>query len=143
MPFVSVTRLRLRSRRYLPPFLWHSTKSARQAEHAAGFLDGKLLFEAKNTFWTVTLWEDEAAMRAYRNAASHRAVMPKLIEWCDEASVTHWSQETKAVPDWQEAHRWIAANGRPSKVKYPSIAQSANHITLPEPGRFERRLKPA
>ena len=32
MAFISATRLRVRSYLYLPQFVWHSDKSARQAE---------------------------------------------------------------------------------------------------------------
>ena len=142
MPFISVTRLRVRSLRYLLQFVWQALKSARQAERASGFLGGRLLREAKNTFWTMTAWEDEMAMRAYRNAGAHRGVMPKLLDWCDEASVVHWSQESLALPDWQEAHRRMVKEGRPSKVNHPSPAQEANRIAAPQPGRIERTLKP-
>jgi hypothetical protein len=81
-------------------------------------------------------------MRAYRNAGAHREVMPKLLEWCDEASVAHWSQDDLEIPDWQEAHRRMVETGRPSKVKHPSPAQAANRIAAPRPGRIERILKP-
>jgi heme-degrading monooxygenase HmoA len=116
MPFISLTRLRVRSWRYLPQFIWHALKTGRQAERSAGFVGGKLLREVRNTFWTVTAWEDEAAMRAYRNAGAHRAVMPRLLDWCDEASVAHWSQDSTDIPDWQELHRRMVETGRPSKV---------------------------
>ena len=142
MTFISVTRLRVRSWRYLPQFVWQSLKTGRQAERAAGFQGGKLLREAGNAFWTVTAWEDEAAMRAYRNAGAHRLVMPKLLEWCDEAAVAHWTQDSADVPDWQEAHRRMVAEGRPSKVKHPSPEQEARQIVAPRPGRIERILKP-
>ena len=105
MPFISVTRLRVGSWRHLPQFVWYVLKTARQAERASGFFGGRLLREVRNTFWTVTAWEDEMAMRAYRNAGAHSEVMPKLLDWCDEASVVHWSQADLEIPDWQEAHR--------------------------------------
>ncbi|HVG33471.1 MAG TPA: antibiotic biosynthesis monooxygenase [Pyrinomonadaceae bacterium] len=142
MTFISVTRLRVRSWRYMPQFVWQSLKTGRQAERAAGFIGGKLLREARNAFWTVTAWEDEAAMRAYRNAGAHREVMPRLLEWCDEASVAHWTQDETTLPDWHEAHRRMAKEGRPSKVKHPSPAQEAKQIATPRPGRIERVLKP-
>jgi hypothetical protein len=143
MPFISVTRLRLRSLRYLLPFVWQTLKVARQAQHTTDFLGGRLLRKAKNTFWTVTAWEDEAVMRGYRQRGAHGPVMPKLLEWCDEAAVVHWSQDSQELPDWPEAHRRLVQEGRLSKVNHPSPAQVANHIAAPQPSRIERTLKPA
>lgn len=143
MVFISLTRLRVRRWRYLPQFIWQSVKAARQAERAPGFIGGKVLREARNAFWTVTAWEDETAMRAYRNAGAHREVMPRLLEWCDEASVTHWTQDGSEIFDWQELHRRMVASGRPSKVKHPPPAQEANEIAPPRPGRIEKVLQPA
>jgi hypothetical protein len=142
MPFVSVTRLRVRSWRYLPQFVWQALKTGRQAERAGGFLGGRFLREAGNVFWTVTLWEDKEAMLAYRNAGAHRLVMPRLLEWCDEAAVAHWTQDGTDLPDWQEAHRRMTIEGRVSKVKHPSPAQEAKHFARPRPGRVERTFKP-
>lgn len=143
MPFISLTRLRVRSWWYLPQFIWHALKTGRQAEHSSGFIGGKLLREARNTFWTVTAWEDESAMRAYRNAGAHREVMPRLLDWCDEAALAHWDQDGKDIPDWQELHRLMVETGRPSKVKHPSPAQVANQIVAPRPGRIEKILERA
>ncbi|MBA3246703.1 MAG: antibiotic biosynthesis monooxygenase [Pyrinomonadaceae bacterium] len=143
MVFMSVTRLRVRSLRYLVPFIWRTLHTARQAEQAEGFLGGKLLREARNAFWTVTAWESEAAMLAYRNAGEHRDVMPKLLDWCDEASVVHWQQDGAELPNWLEAHRRISAEGRLSKVRHPSPDQEAKRIPAPHPGIIQRPLKPA
>jgi heme-degrading monooxygenase HmoA len=142
MVFVSLTRLRVRSFRYLLQFIWRALKAARQAEGAEGFLGGRLLREARNTFWTITAWESEASMRAYRGTGAHRTVMPKLLEWCDEASVAHWTQESLELPSWQEAHQRMLQEGRVSKVKHPSAAQESNRIAAPRPGRIERTLNP-
>jgi heme-degrading monooxygenase HmoA len=140
--FVSVTRLRVRSFLYLPQFLWHAARSMRQTEHSPGFLDGQVQREARNTFWTVTLWNDPEAMNAFRLSGAHRAVMPKLLDWCDEASVAHGAQETAQLPEWAEAHRRIVAEGRPSKVNHPSSDHSANRIPSPQPSRIRREMKP-
>lgn len=142
MAFVSVTRLRVRSFGYLLQFAWQTLLSARQAERTSGFLGGRLLRNAENTFWTITAWKDETAMNAYRIAGSHRSVMPKLLNWCDEAAVVHWNQETSVLPSWEDAHRRMVKEGKPSKVNYPSPAQASNHIPEPEPSRFERTLSP-
>ncbi len=143
MAFISVTRLRVRSFGYLLQFVWGTLKSARQAERSSGFLGGRLLRNAKNTFWTITAWKNETAMNVYRTGGAHRSVMPKLLNWCDEAAVVHWNQESSELPSWQEAHQRMVKEGKPSKVNYPSPAQASNHIPMPEPSRIERTLTPA
>ena len=143
MALIAVTRLRVGSFIYLPQFFRDTFKSMRQAERSIGFLGGRLLVNAKNVFWTMTTWKDEAAMNAYRTGGAHRSAMPKLLNWCDEAAVVHWNQESSELPSWQEAYQLMVKEGKPSKVNYPSPAQVLNHIPAPEPSRIERTLKPA
>ena len=143
MALISVTRLRLRSVRYLLPFYWHSLKSARQARRAPGFLGGQLAGERGMAYWTITAWHDEAAMRAYRTAPPHLRAMPKLLDWCDEASVVHWQQDGPALPDAAEAARRMVADGRISKVRHPSPAHAARRIVVGRPPRAGLRLRPS
>jgi hypothetical protein len=84
--FASVTRLRIRSMKYVLAFLWMTFRSQRQVLRAPGFLGGKLLLDARRTFWTLTVWENERAMKAFRGAGPHGQAMRKLVEWCDEAA---------------------------------------------------------
>jgi hypothetical protein len=93
--------------------------------------------ETRNAFWTLTAWEGDAAMNAYRTQGAHRDAMPKLLDWCDEASVVHWLQESRELPSWQEAHRRLMQEGRPSKVKYPSTAHLAHEIPTPHGAGLE------
>ena len=58
MPFVSVTRLRLRADGYLPQFADGAQASVEQALLVSGFLGGRLANEPPLIFWTVTLWTD-------------------------------------------------------------------------------------
>ena len=132
MPLISVTRLRVRSIRYLPGFLLFTILSARQAKRAPGNLGMGALRDANSTLWTRTAWRDEAAMRAFMTAPPHRRAMAKLLDWCDEASVVHWTQESSALPDWREAHRKMVADGRRSKVNHPSPAHEAYQIPPPK-----------
>jgi hypothetical protein len=124
--FVSVTRLRLRSLRFLPGFAVHATRSNAQVRRASGFVAGSLLPDRRLAFWTLTVWDAEASMRAYMVSGAHRAAMPKLLLWCDEASVVHWTTPAPpALPTWAEAARRMRAEGRPSKLRRPSPRHAA------------------
>ena len=131
MPFLSITRLRVRSRRFLPGFFVYAIRSARQAARAEGNLAIKLLRDRRNTFWTATLWDSEAAMKRFMTAGVHGRAMRKLLHWCNEAALVHWTQESAVLPSWPEAHARLEAEGRPSKVNHPS----PNHLAhkFPEP----------
>ena len=113
MVLVSVTRLRVRSAWYLASFFWRNMKIMRQVQRTSGFLGGRLLVDAKKVFWTLTTWEDGAAVNVFRTQGAHGGVMPKLLDWCDEAALVHWSQMTDVLPSWQEAHyRMMKEGGR-------------------------------
>jgi len=70
-------------------------------------------------------------MRAFMVASPHRVAMVNLLDWCDEASLAHWTQESAQLPDWVEAHRRLVAEGRRSKVRHPSPAHEAFQIPPP------------
>lgn len=132
---VSATRLRVRSALLLLPFVFRTFQSQRQVVRAPGFQGGRLLIDTKRTFWTLTAWESEKAMRDYRGSGAHRNVMPRLIDWCDEASVVHWTSESAEIPSWAEAAGRMRQEGRPSRLAHPS----SNHEALQFP---DPRLRP-
>jgi hypothetical protein len=131
MPFVSVTRLRVRFWRYLPAFLLGSMRALVQAKRAPGNLSSSVLRDAHLAFWTCTVWNDEASMRGFMLSGMHRRLMPRLLDWCDEAAVVDWISDAAQPPSWPEAHRRLQAQGRPSKVKHPSEAQ--RRFVIPPP----------
>lgn len=126
MIFVSLTRLRIRSIRFLPLFAVYAFRSTRQVRRAMGFQAGALLNDRKHTFWTMTAWDTQANMRQFMNSGTHKKAMPLLLNWCDEASVAHWDQADRELPSWSEAARKMRESGRPSKVRFPS----SEHATL-------------
>lgn len=131
MPVVSVTRLRVRSWVYLPGFVLMSLRIVRQAKRASGNLAVKLFQDRRNAFWTCTCWESEAEMKAFMLAKPHGPTMRKLLEWCDEAALVHWSQASTELPSWSEAHRRMQREGRTSKVNHPSEAHKSFAIAPP------------
>jgi hypothetical protein len=141
MPVVSVTRLHLRVRRSLLPFLWRVWSISRQARCAPGFLDGQVANEKGRGFWTLTVWDGEASMRSFRDAGAHVRAMRKLLEWCDEASFVHWEEPGVVMPSVEEAHQRLRQFGRVSKLHHPSAAHLKGQTTGSEPPRPGLRLR--
>jgi Domain of unknown function (DUF3291) len=124
MIFVSLTRLRIRSFRFVPLFVLHTFRALRQVKKAAGFQRGALLADRSWTFWTMTAWDSQDSMRQYMTTGSHQSAMPHLLDWCDEAAVVHWTQPETSLPSWTEADTRMRDRGRTSKVRYPSPRQA-------------------
>lgn len=143
--FVSITRLRVRGWRFTPGFLVLALRSARQAKAATGNRAVAILAEAQRTFWTQTIWDDESAMRAFMRGQPHRCAMAKLANWCDEASVVHWTlphaDPVSSKVSWQEAWQRMQAEGRPSAVDHPTPAHANFQIAAPRIGRFSGELR--
>jgi heme-degrading monooxygenase HmoA len=131
MPFVSITRLRIRSRDYVDLFAAALPGVYAQAAEAPGNLGMDLLADANDTFWTKSVWTDRDAMRGYMTSGDHGDVMPHLRDWCDEAHVAHWDQEGDELPTWEEAHRRIVADGRTSTVAHPSPDHAIRTVAAP------------
>jgi hypothetical protein len=143
MPVISLTRLRVRALRFLPGFLWHAYRSQRQLSGSPGFLRGSLATAPAWTFWTITAWTDEAAMKRYRDTDWHKAAMPRLLEYCDEASLARWTQDTADLPDAAALLERLKTSGRISKVRHPSPGHAAGQ-TVPDgqPPRPARVIRP-
>lgn len=70
-------------------------------------------------------------MKTFMHSGVHGPVMKKLVNWCDEAALVHWTQEGAELPSWQEAHNRLQREGRRSKVNHPSPAHTAYEIRPP------------
>ena len=139
MAFVSITRLHLRAWRVLPGFLVQTFRAAGQARRSGGYVAGALSADMRRlTFWTLTLWKDQAAMRGYQHSGAHKAVMPRIGDWCDEAAVAHWEQDGGRIPGGDEALERMQRQGRVVKLPQPSQGHAAGE-TVPDgrPPRFK------
>lgn len=142
MVFVSVTRLHLKSPLYLPLFVGNVALSTWQILNTPGFLSGRLLQDSNLTFWTLTLWEEAAAMKFYRTSGAHRSAMLQIQNWCDESSFVHWSQEDSNLPNWLESHRRILKNGWFTQLPQPSQAHLERQISKPKSAEGGLPLRP-
>jgi len=141
MPFVSVTRLRVKSFIYLIPFMRANEASVKELKKSQGLLMGKELIDKNFTFWTLTIWENEESMKGFRNSASHREAMKNLPNWCDEASYLHWIQNESDLPNWNVVAEKLFKEGKLSKVRNPSKAQIENKFPEIKWTKTERKLK--
>lgn len=128
MPFVSVTRLRIRSVRFLPVFFVNVWRTARQVRRTPGFVGGQLAIGPHQTYWTVTVWESQSAMREYRDSGAHLHTMPHLLQWSDEAARVHWEQPDATVPLLHEVAERLSREGQLSKLTYPSWAHANGQV---------------
>jgi heme-degrading monooxygenase HmoA len=138
MIHVSLTRLRLRSIRFLPVFAIYAVRTTRQVKRAPGYCGGAVLPDEQHTYWTMTAWDSRESMLAYMTSGAHRQVMPKLMHWCDEASVAHWDQEDSTLPAWEDADKRMRSSGRASKVHHPSPGHAALEYPAPRITRAVR-----
>ena len=141
MPFISVTRLRVKSLFFLIPFMRANEASVNEIKVSKGLLKGKELIDKKLTFWTVTIWENEESMKKFRGSITHRNAMQQLPKWCNEASYHHWIQEDDEFPSWDTVSKKLYSEGKLSKVRNPSKAQIENQFPPIKWTKTERRLK--
>jgi hypothetical protein len=128
MAIVSVTRLRLRSLRFLPGFIWYTSLSIRQAGRTPGNLGVRVKKTKGLAFWALAIRRDNKAIRAFVPASPHREAMLKLPHWCDEAAFADWQQDTADWPSRETASERLAATGRLVSVLHPSEQQKSGTI---------------
>lgn len=70
-------------------------------------------------------------MKTFRGSGPHSRAMPRLAEWCDEASYAHWVTANESVPEWPEAYERLVSEGRLSQVARPSANHEARRFPKP------------
>jgi len=129
---VSITRLRPRAMGTFLPFVALSWRSIREAANTPGFVHGMAIaFDRGTVFWTMTLWQDAAAMHAFRQATDHRVAMQRVGELAGELATVSWSSPDDRPPDWPDAHARLLAEGRFSRLPHPTRAHLAHQIPAP------------
>jgi quinol monooxygenase YgiN len=108
MPYVSITGLRLKGPVSIPRFWWHALRSMAQAKAAPG----NIRADARNingVQHTLTVWTDEAAMRAYLVRGAHLQAM-RAFHSIATGKTIGFTSET--VPSWPEARAIWEERGR-------------------------------
>jgi quinol monooxygenase YgiN len=89
----------------IPWFLLHTARIRRQLRTSAGLIGCSLRAQlAAKQFWTLSVWEDEAALQAFVAAPSHAAVMEAVAPHMGAAGFTRWTVKGSDLPlQWDDA----------------------------------------
>jgi quinol monooxygenase YgiN len=97
--------LPLASGRHLPLLLLHMTRIRRQLRTSAGLIGYSLRAEfAGMQFWTLSVWEDEAALQAFVMASPHAGAVQAMAPHMGVTRFTRWTVQGADLPlRWDEA----------------------------------------
>ncbi len=106
--YISITGLRLNGLLSAPRFWWHALGSMAQAKSAHGNLsaDARSIDGIRHT---LTVWTDEAAMRAYLVSGAHMDAMRAFRSIATGKTIGFTSA---TVPTWAEARAIWEERGR-------------------------------
>ena len=108
---VMASRFRLTSAWRSPQFLVYSLRILRQARSSQGILGVSLrAYPLRGVFWTLSAWNDEAALRAFAGADPHRTLIGKIRPWATEATFRFWTMPADALAPrqlWADAQTRI------------------------------------
>ncbi|HTW86526.1 MAG TPA: antibiotic biosynthesis monooxygenase [Candidatus Binataceae bacterium] len=93
----------------LPSFAMQSSRILAQLQHAPGLLGYSLLARPlRKHFWTLSVWENEAALHAFVGAGAHAVTMRSLAPYMGATRFIRWKiHGTRIPPKWADAmDRW-------------------------------------
>jgi hypothetical protein len=131
MPFIVVTRLRLRDPAFFDEFFVSAVAVVEQATSAEGNLGADVLAEANNTYWTRTAWQDRDLMDRFVGSEPHLSAMGRLDEWCDEATFVDWEQAGAELPDWQDSYARLVVGGHVASLTQGTGAHHTRDFPAP------------
>ncbi|OLT26678.1 DUF3291 domain-containing protein [Actinomadura sp. CNU-125] len=108
---VMASRFEVRSPRHVPGFFLASLALLRQARRSPGTHGFTLKAEpTKRTFWTLSAWRDDEALRAYAAAEPHRSTMRRQRAAMRDSTFVFWNVKGADLPvAWDDARRRLAA----------------------------------
>jgi hypothetical protein len=104
---VMASRLELRRLRDVPSFLAAALRIRRQMLASPGAMGLSLIARPLHrTFWTLSAWQDQRALRAATGAQPHRQLMLRFRTRMAGSSFVTWTAPATALPiPWDEALR--------------------------------------
>ena len=104
---VMTSRLELRRLRDVPSFLAAALRIRRQMLGSPGMLGVSLIARpVRRTFWTLSAWQDQAALSAAAGRHPHREIMKRFRPRMAGSSFVTWTAPATALPiGWDDALR--------------------------------------
>ena len=89
----------------LPWLMLQSIRIQRQLRASRGLIGYSLRAQlAVKRFWTLSAWEDEAALQGFVHASPHVEIMTALAPHMGKTSFVRWKVKGSELPlDWDEA----------------------------------------
>ncbi|MEN9895173.1 MAG: hypothetical protein RIR97_1025 [Pseudomonadota bacterium] len=104
MVYVSITGLKLNRFFHSPRFWWLAIRSMRQALAAPGNISASAQ-TINGIHHTLTVWTDEAAMRAYLVQGAHLQALKAFRSIATGKTIGYMADK---APDWSEVHQiWL------------------------------------
>lgn len=105
--------LPLKQSRRIPVALVYTWRIAQQLKAARGLIGYTLRAQLlAKSFWTLSAWESEVAMRAFVRASPHREIMAALAPYMGRTSFNQWTVKGAELPlRWDDALRRIRESG--------------------------------
>ena len=83
----------------IPWFLLHSARIRQQLRASSGLIGYSMRAHlAAKRFWTLSVWEDEAALQAFVAAPPHAAVMKALVPHMGGTRFARWTVKGSDLP---------------------------------------------
>lgn len=94
------------------PFFFYTAQVMKQLAKANGLLGHSLLARPlSKRFWTLSVWENEEALRVFVQHPPHVSIMAALAPHMDKTKFVRWAVKGSQLPlKWDEALRRFSSN---------------------------------
>jgi uncharacterized membrane protein len=122
---VMASRLELRRWRDVPAFLVAALRLRALLRRSPGALALSLrAAPVRRTFWTLSMWENHDALRAYAAHERHVQVMRRFGRVMTNSTFADWSTSAAGLPDWPDAAAAVAAASCPADINVVAEGQT-------------------
>lgn len=95
------TELHVRNFLKFWPFIYHASRSSKQAKRSEGCLHSFISGKGWRIGYTYTAWKDIETMHQFRNSGAHKIAMKQIRSVSSKYKTAVW--EADSIPAWVEA----------------------------------------